>query len=145
MLPGWRLLDLQVFLAALEGLEVSELVDPPHARLERLGVEDAAFDEAQFPPDDLVAGRRVPGERNAIDEVLRSLGDANDHVHRRRLVRVGSCRQQGRRSRGIQPVRRSQIWESREFHVASGPVDLARLFETLANVALAVPVTRVQL
>ena len=64
-----RLLDVDV-LAALERLEVAELIQPLDAELQRFGVEHAVFDQPQLAPDDVVARRRVAGEDDAVDEVL---------------------------------------------------------------------------
>src|SRR6185369_10883129 len=51
----WRLLDVQLLIGSFQRLEISELVQPPDAVLERRRVEDAALDEPQLAPDHRVA------------------------------------------------------------------------------------------
>src|SRR6202035_4657547 len=51
---GRRLLNVDLSGLPLERLEVAELVEPFDAELQRLGVEDAVFEQADFAPDDVV-------------------------------------------------------------------------------------------
>src|SRR5262249_34884225 len=59
-----RLLDVDV-LAALEGLEVAELIEALDAVLQGLGVERGALEHAHLAADDVVARRGVAGEGEA--------------------------------------------------------------------------------
>ena len=77
---------------AFERLEVAELVQPPDAVLERLGVEHAGLDQPHLAADDVVARRRVADEGDAVDEVLLALLDPHRDVDDRRP----SARRRGR-------------------------------------------------
>ncbi len=148
-------------------LEVPELIEPPDAVLQRLGVEHRAFDKAHLAPDHVVASRAVPDERNAVDEVLLSFLQPHRHIDSRpqnargartvravravRAVRVRvpvgcgrSGRWRGRRRVAIgrrrkAVVLRVQIRVARELHVPAGTVRFLRLLQSVTNVLLAVP------
>src|SRR5206468_11804757 len=133
---------------ALERLEVAELIEPLYAELERFGVEDAALEETDLAADDVVARRRVAGERDAVDEELLPFLHPHRHVDERRAVGVLlpgvsglRCAQRLGRFRlvRIRIVVELVVGEAGELVVAAGAVHLARFLEALADALLAVP------
>src|SRR2546430_13266823 len=64
----------------LDLVEIAKLVQPLDADVPQRGIEDLAFLDHDFAPDDFVAGRRVAAEGYAIDVELAVLVNADVQV-----------------------------------------------------------------
>src|SRR5258706_3054752 len=120
--------------ALLDRLEVAQLVDPLDAVLQRVGVEDVAFDQVHVPADDAVVRGRVADERDAIDEVLLAFLQSHPDVDdgRKRLGQRGErLRCRFRSGRGI--VADVGVGEAGELPVPDAAVHLARLLQAFPD------------
>src|SRR4051812_1252119 len=162
---------LNVNRLTLQVLEVAELIQPPDAVLQRFGVEDVAFEQPDLSSNDVVARCRVADECNAMDEVLLAFlhphGDVDDRL---RIGFGGRLRRRGRgrwpgRSRGARAVaiavcraarraasgrrrwvaRERQVGIANELEIATAPVQLTGLVQTLPDQLLVVPIALIEL
>ena len=120
----------------VEGLEVPELIEPPHAEPERLGVEHAPFEQVDLAPDHLVVGGVVAQEGDAVDEVLLPFLQPDGHVDDRLAV-------DPQQLPGLIRAR-EQIGEQGHFVVPDGAIGLARHVERIPDHLFRVVVLRLQ-
>src|SRR5580765_157887 len=144
---GRRFLDIDLARFTLERLEITELVQPLDAELQRLGVEHAVFEQADLAPDHVVVRRDVADERDAVDEELLPFLHLHRHVDDWRALFLRAAVVIGlRRLEGVGRLRlvrvgivaRLEIRVAGEFPVADAAVDFARFLEPFANLLLGV-------
>src|SRR5262249_33325857 len=76
---GWAWFDFGVLV--LDFLEVSELIQTQQTVIPGSRIKDLAFVDKDFAADDLVAGRRIAAEHNAVDRELPVLIDVHRQVN----------------------------------------------------------------